>query len=211
MLCSVADRTRGSRGSASAGAVILLTARVNTVACVFKCDRRHGQHNGGHGPSAIDVQTVADADGRGDEDAEQPGSAQAGAVGFVRRDQARVREAGRGRAQGTVGGGGRRPLGRRPFVRGVVVARARRRRRHRLRATVAELRFVRHGGHHRRHLIVPVGRPRRPGCLPGGTVVQAPAVPPAPVVRRKSTGCRGVRALCLSRGTVENEQIVVRR
>jgi len=103
--------------------------------------RRHGKPNIGHGTSAIDVQAVADADGRRDENADQPGGAQAGAVGVVRRDQAGVRQAGRGRAQRT-DVGRRWPLGGR-----VVAARASRRR---LGTAVAEFRLVCRRGHHRR-------------------------------------------------------------
>lgn len=55
--------------------------------------RRHGKPNFGHGPSAIDVQAVADADWCGNEDADQSRGAQAGAVGVVRRDQVGVRQA----------------------------------------------------------------------------------------------------------------------
>jgi len=103
--------------------------------------RRHGKPNIGHGPSAIDVQAVADADGRRDEDADQPRGAQAGAVGVVRRDQAGVRKAGRGRAQRT-NVGRRWPLGGR-----VVVASAGRRW---LGTAVAEFRLVRRRGQQRR-------------------------------------------------------------
>jgi len=163
--------------------------------CIY---RRHGKPNVGHGPSAFDVQAVADADGRRDEDAEQPGGAQAGAVGVVRRDQVGVHQAGRGRAQRTiVGQRRRRSRGGR-----VVAARARRRR---LGTAVPELRLVRR---RRQHLL---RRPGRPGCLPGGAVVQAPAVPPAAVVRRKSAGRRVLRPLRVPGGAVQDEQVVVRR
>jgi len=110
---------------------------------MYNVYRRHGKPNIGHGPSAIDVQAVADADGRRDEDADQPGGAQAGAVGVVRRDKARVRQAGRGRAERT-------DVGRRwPRVSRVVAARASRRR---LGTAVAEFRFVcRRGQHWRGH------------------------------------------------------------
>lgn len=161
--------------------------------------RRHGKPNVGHGPSAFDVQAIADADGRRDEDAEQPGSAQTGAVGVVRRDQAGVHEAGRGRAQRT-------DVCRRRWRSGgdrVVAARARRRR---IGTAVPELRLVRR--HRLQHV---VRRPGRPGRLPRGAVVQAPAVPPAAVVRRKGAGRRVLRPLRLFGGAVQDEQVVVRR
>lgn len=103
--------------------------------------RRHGKPNVSHGPSAIDVQAVADADGRRDEDTDQPGGAQAGAIGVVRRDQAGVRQAGRGREKRT-------DVGRR-WPRGghVIAARAGRRR---LRAAIAEFRLFCRRGQHRR-------------------------------------------------------------
>lgn len=156
--------------------------------------RRHGQHRSGHGPSAFDVQTIANADGCGDENAEQPGGAQAGAIRVVRRDQVGLRETRRGRAQGTVGGRRGRP----PAGRVVVVARARRHR-----SAVSQFRLVGHRGRGR--------RPRRPGRLPGGAVVQAPAVSPATVVRREGAGRRSMCALRLPGGIVQNEPVVVRR
>lgn len=167
-------------------------------------DRRHyGQHRGGHGPFAFDVQTIANANGGRDEDAEQPGGAQAGAVGVVRRDQTRVRQAGRRRSQGTVR---RQTLGRPFLVRGVVAARARRRRHG---TAVAEFRLVRRDGH--RHHVVVGRRTGRPGRLSRSAVVQTPAVPQAAVVRRKGAGRRGVRTLFVPGRTVENEQVVVWR